>query len=263
MQPQPNPNMQPQPNPNMQPQPNPNMQPQPNPNMQPQPNMMNGFPGQIPPWMMASGEFELPDPKPRFGGNGFHMGPIPGTHVYDCNHILNPFQCTLANTKGRCTYLAEEQKCDTADKCNGRSRATCSQYWSTSYHFANCVWIHVPGSQPKCDSSTKCRGRSPADCVNHHFPPCMFVPSQPMMHPQFAQQMGLPPMPPMGVCRPFGSSLLAQPHQQSETAGFEISNKLIIVLFALCFILTASFTVILTSNKSSKYCECSPSLRRI
>lgn len=209
--------MQPEPNMQMPTQPNPQqMPPQPNPQMQPEqpqpPNMMNGFPGQIPPWMMASGEFELPDPKPRFGGNGFHMGPIPGTHVYDCNHILNPFQCTLANTKGRCTYLAEEQKCDTADKCNGRSRATCSQYWSTSYHFANCVWIHVPGSQPKCDSSTKCIGRSPADCVNRHFPPCMFVPSQ-QMPPQFAQQMGLPPM---GVCRPFGSSFLAQPHQQSE-----------------------------------------------
>lgn len=179
------------------------------------PNMMNGFPGQIPPWMMASGEFEAPEPK--FGGKGLHMTPIPGTPFFDCNHIINPFQCTLANTKGRCTYLIEEQKCDTADKCNGRSKATCSQYWSTSYHMANCVWIEVPGSQPKCDSSTKCIGRSPQDCMNRqHFPPCLFIPTPSPISPQMAQQMGLPPMPPMGTCRPFGNSLLSQARQQPE-----------------------------------------------
>jgi len=90
----------------------------------------------------------------------------------ECELLLTPMTCSLQATRGSCAWLAGDQKCDIADKCDGRDRASCALYWKGNRMGPNCVWLAM---EEKCDSSTKCYGRDRATCTNPAFPKCTWT----------------------------------------------------------------------------------------
>jgi len=90
----------------------------------------------------------------------------------ECEALQSPLVCNLQSTLGNCAWLESDQKCDIAEKCGGRSKATCALYFSLKYNGPNCVWLEM---ENKCDSSSKCYGRDKATCMNKHFPRCTWT----------------------------------------------------------------------------------------
>lgn len=121
----------------------------------------NMLPGQLP-TLPAGTQANLPATPGNF------PPPIVPLEM-ECELLTNPMMCNLAATRGSCAWLATDQKCDIADKCSGRDRASCALYWKGNRMGPNCVWLAL---EEKCDSSKKCYGRDKASCTNPAFPRC-------------------------------------------------------------------------------------------
>jgi len=135
--------------------------------------------------MAASNQGELPetDAPGAFSGRLPGAGSLPGAGAFpmpppmvqlemECEILTNPMMCNLASTRGSCAWLAEDQKCDIADKCSGRDKQSCALYYKGNRMGPNCVWLELEG---KCDSSKKCYGRDQATCTNPAFPRCTWT----------------------------------------------------------------------------------------
>merc|ERR1740123_1640713 len=101
--------------------------------------------------------------------------------------------CTVQKTAGQCVWLAEDDKCDVADKCDGRAPNTCGDSLKVmspvdgTIHAMPpmCVWLY---DEMKCDKAGKCQGRNQQDCLNPALPPCTWLPM--MMDPMSGEMMG-------------------------------------------------------------------------
>lgn len=188
-----------------------------------------------------------------FSGYGFHGGPgmmpiIPHTPYFECEGIPPGF-CNLQMTKGQCVLLvSQNNKCDIAEKCDGRARRDCSKFWRSpgGMQRPNCVWIQLFGAQGKCDSAEKCQGRSQQTCTNHWFPPCMWMPSSPF-HPGFGQ------------CMEGGGSLM-KTHEESslesstpaETDPEPTQNGPLLALGFVSFLVGLGFTFLILRCKKRR-----------
>lgn len=101
-----------------------------------------------------------------------NLGPAVIPVQIECEILQSPVMCNLESTMGNCAWLEEDQKCDLAEKCGGRSKATCALYYSLKYSGPNCVWLEM---ESKCDSSKKCYGRDKSTCMNTRFPLCTWT----------------------------------------------------------------------------------------